>query len=227
MNSLIQNYNHLIKQVRVLELKYKRIPNSVTILAVSKRHTLESIEALHNATGHLQFGENVVQEAVEKIQTTTLELDWHFIGNIQSNKTALISRHFNFVHSIDRFKIAERLSNQRPPELSKLNVCIEVNLSSEPQKSGVPLINIEELAEELIKLPNLKLRGLMAIPEKTDNFDLQRKTFAKLYQAQDSLINSGFELDVLSMGMSHDFEAAIAEGATMIRVGTGIFGARN
>ena len=226
MNQLIQNYNRLIEQVRETEVKYNRKPNSVTILAVSKRHSLELIEALYSKTGHTEFGENLVQEAIGKIQMSSRKLNWHFIGNIQSNKTALIARHFNFVHSVDRLKIAERLNNQRPPDMPKLNVCIEVNINNEPQKSGVPLINIEELAEELTKFPNLKLCGLMTIPEKTENFDLQRKAFAKLYQIQETLINRGFNLDVLSMGMSHDFEAAIAEGSTIIRIGTAIFGTR-
>jgi pyridoxal phosphate enzyme (YggS family) len=174
-----------------------------------------------------RFGESYLQEALQKIQALAgLYLEWHFIGVVQSNKTRAIAEQFDWVHSLDRAQIARRLSERRPAGMPPLNVCLEVKLSTEAGKAGVAPADLLPLAEEVASLPRLALRGLMALPAPAEDVDEQRRAFHRVREAQESLRQRGFALDTLSMGMSHDFEAAIAEGATLVRVGTAIFGPR-
>ncbi len=195
-------------------------------MAVSKTFPATAVREAA-AGGQRDFGENYLQEALEKLDATAdLPLIWHFIGPIQSNKTRPIAERFDWVHTVDREKIARRLSEQRPETRGPLNVCIEVNVSGEATKSGVPPAAVPALARVVAALPRLRLRGLMAIPEPTADMDLQRQRFATLRELNESLVREGLALDTLSMGMSADLEAAIAEGATMVRVGTAIFGER-
>ena len=199
----------------------------VRLLAVSKTWPADSVREAA-AAGQCAFGENYVQEGAEKVDALAgLGLEWHFIGPLQSNKTRLVANRFVWVHSIDRLKIAERLSAQRDAHLPPLEVCIQVNVSGEASKSGVAPGELPELAHAVAGLPRLRLRGLMAIPEPTSNVALQRARFATLRQLRDQLNADGLALDTLSMGMSDDLEAAIAEGSTMVRVGTAIFGSRS
>ncbi|HLV19159.1 MAG TPA: YggS family pyridoxal phosphate-dependent enzyme [Pseudomonas sp.] len=201
-----------------------RDPEQVRLLAVSKTHPAAAIRAAY-ACGQVDFGENYLQEALAKQQELAdLPLRWHFIGPIQSNKTRAIATHFDWVHSVDRLKIAQRLAEQRPEELPPLNICLQVNVSGEASKSGCAPEELPALAEAAAQLPRLKLRGLMAIPEPTDDVAAQRAAFARLRELQAGL---PYELDTLSMGMSHDLESAIAEGATWVRIGTAVFGARD
>jgi pyridoxal phosphate enzyme (YggS family) len=203
-----------------------RDPRDIVLVAVSKTFPADAVRAAH-AAGQRDFGENHAQDAVAKIDALgDLDLVWHFIGPIQSNKTRSIAAHFAWVHSIDRLKIAERLAAQRPEALPPLQACIQVNVSGEATKSGVAPAEAPALARAVAALPRLQLRGLMAIPEPTDDPALQRRRFESLRDLRDRLAADGFALDTLSMGMSDDLEAAIAAGATMVRVGTAIFGAR-
>lgn len=196
------------------------------LLAVSKTWPADSVREAA-AAGQRAFGENYVQEGVAKVEALAgLGLEWHFIGPLQSNKTRLVANSFAWVHSIDRLKIAERLSEQRDVHLPPLEVCIQVNVSGEASKSGVAPADLPELARAVAALPRLRLRGLMAIPEPTSDVALQRARFASLRQLREQLNAGGLQLDTLSMGMSDDLEAAIAEGSTMVRVGTAIFGGR-
>lgn len=196
------------------------------LLAVSKTWPAASVrEAV--AAGQRAFGENYAQEAVDKAaELADPGLEWHFIGPLQSNKTRLVAENFVWVHSVDRLKIAERLAAQRPPTLAPLQVCIQVNVSGEASKSGCVPDQAGALAHAAAALPNLCLRGLMAIPEPSDDVSLQRRRFALLRQLRDRINAEGLLLDTLSMGMSHDLEAAIMEGATLVRIGTAIFGER-
>lgn len=196
------------------------------LLAVSKTFGPERIREAAEAGQHA-FGENQAQEALPKMEALRdLALEWHFIGSIQSNKTRAIAENFAWVHSVDREKVGRRLSDARPPELPPLQVCIEVNMSGEESKSGVRREGVPELARAIASLPRISLRGLMAIPEDTKDFARQRTRFRELRQLKDDLAARGFALDMLSMGMSHDLEAAVMEGATIVRVGTAIFGER-
>lgn len=198
----------------------------VTLLAVSKTFGAEAVRAAAGA-GQRAFGENYVQEGIDKIaQLRDLALEWHCIGPLQSNKTRPVAEHFDWVHTVDRLKIAERLSAQRDVHLPPLNVCIQVNVSGEDSKSGVAPDEVAALAQAVAGLPRLRLRGLMCIPEPTDDSALLRARFALLRRLRDELAAVGLALDTLSMGMSHDIEPAVAEGATIVRVGTAIFGAR-
>ncbi len=208
-----------------------RDPSSVSLLAVSKTFgpvaVIEAAEA-----GQRDFGENYVQEALEKIaavkaQRPDLDLIWHFIGPLQSNKTRPVAEQVGWVHSVDRLKIAQRLSEQRPEHLPPLNICLQVNVSGEASKSGVAPDELLALAAEVVGLPRLRLRGLMAIPEPAEDPLLQRRPFAELRQLQQRLREAGIPTDTLSMGMSADMPAAIAEGATIVRIGTAIFGKRD
>ncbi|HZX32022.1 MAG TPA: YggS family pyridoxal phosphate-dependent enzyme [Rhodocyclaceae bacterium] len=204
-----------------------RDPATVKLLAVSKTWPAENIREAARA-GQRSFGENYVQEAVEKVgQLRDMELEWHFIGPLQSNKTRLVAENFAWVHSIERLKIAERLSAQRPAGLPPLEVCVQVNVSGEASKSGCEPSEAVELCRRVAELPKLRLRGLMAIPEPVEEFEAQRRPFKQLKELFESLRAGGLPLDTLSMGMSHDLEAAIAEGATVVRIGTAIFGERN
>jgi len=205
----------------------------VRLLAVSKTFPVEAVlEAV--AAGQRAFGENYLQEGVEKIAAVARAqpappdspLEWHFIGPIQSNKTRPIATSFDWVHTVDRLKIAQRLSEQRPPEMGPLNICLQVNISGEATKSGATPAELPELARQVAALPNLRLRGLMAIPEPQTDPLLQRAAFARLRKLGEDLRAGGLMIDTLSMGMSGDMEAAILEGATIVRVGSAIFGAR-
>jgi pyridoxal phosphate enzyme (YggS family) len=204
-----------------------RRSDDITLIAVSKTKPAEAIEAAA-ACGLQHFGENYLQEALEKIETLhELDLTWHFIGPIQSNKTRPIAEHFDWVHSVDRLKIAQRLSDQRPAHLGPLNICLQVNISNEDTKSGVSADQAPELAKAITTLPNIRLRGVMAIPKPSDDPAEQAAAFEKVVTLFNTLRHTIPELDTLSMGMSQDLEAAIAAGSTMVRIGTDIFGARN
>lgn len=204
-----------------------RNPQTVQLIAVSKTQPAEALAAAY-AWGQRAFGENYLQEALDKqmLLVDLSDIEWHFIGPIQSNKTRPIATHFSWVHSVDRLKIAQRLSEQRPQHLPPLNICVQVNIDDEATKSGVSLAELPPLVAAISQLPRLRLRGLMGIPAATNHSALQRAAFAKLRNAFESLNGQGYCLDCLSMGMSGDMEAAIAEGATFVRVGTDIFGAR-
>ena len=203
-----------------------RAPASVQLLAVSKTFPATAVVAAH-AAGQTAFGENYVQEGVEKIAALAhLPLQWHYIGPIQSNKTRPITEHFAWVHGIERLKIAERLAAQRPPHLPDLQVCLQVNISGETSKSGVESAAILALAQQVARLPRLKLRGLMTLPKASEGLDAQRAPFRELRLLLEQLNAEGLACDTLSMGMSGDLEAAILEGATIVRVGTAIFGTR-
>lgn len=201
-----------------------RNPQTVHLVAVSKTQSADAIRQAYHA-GQRLFGENYLQEALDKQQELTdlPDIEWHFIGPMQSNKTRPIAENFAWVHSVDRLKIAQRLSQQRPEDLPPLNICIQLNIDDEETKSGISIANLPELVNAIKLLPRLKLRGLMAIPAATNNTEQQRAAFRKLASAA---ARFSF-MDTLSMGMSADLEAAIAEGATLVRVGTDIFGARN
>ena len=205
-----------------------RNPAAVRLLAVSKTFPLEAIRAAV-ATGQRSFGESYVQEALPKIAALEDQgLEWHFIGPLQSNKTRPVAEHFDWVHSVARLKIAERLSAQRPDSLPRLNVCLQVNVSGEESKDGCDPAQALDLAVAIAELPRLHLRGLMTIPAPTDDPTRQRRAFAALRETQEHInAEAGLELDTLSMGMSHDLEAAIMEGATLVRVGSAIFGERD
>lgn len=204
-----------------------RDEKDISLLAVSKTWPAGHVRDAA-AAGQRAFGENYVQEGAEKVDAlAALGLEWHFIGPLQSNKTRLVANRFAWVHSIDRLKIAERLSAQRDVHLPPLEVCIQVNVSGEASKSGVAPAELPALAHAVAGLPRLRLRGLMAIPEPTSDVAVQRARFAALRELRDRLNAGGLALDTLSMGMSDDLEAAIAEGSTMVRVGTAIFGSRS
>ncbi|PKO53679.1 MAG: YggS family pyridoxal phosphate-dependent enzyme [Betaproteobacteria bacterium HGW-Betaproteobacteria-20] len=198
----------------------------VSLLAVSKAQPAAAIREAY-AAGQAMFGENYLQEALDKqTQLTDLNIEWHFIGPIQSNKTQLIAQHFAWVHSIDRLKIAQRLNDARPANLPALQVCIQVNVSHEASKSGVAPDKLAALATAITALPQLKLRGLMAIPEPSHDENKQRVQFKQVRECYDALSAEGFALDTLSIGMSDDYKTAIAQGATIVRIGSAIFGAR-
>ena len=199
----------------------------ISLLAVSKTFPPDAIREAYRA-GQRCFAESYVQEALDKIAALRdIPIEWHYIGPIQSNKTRAIAENFSWVHSLDRLKIAERLSDQRPARLPELQVCMQVNISKEASKSGVAPDEAVNMAHAIARLPKLKLRGLMAVPAPSDDFAVQRRNFAKLRELRNELNRQGMQLDTLSMGMSHDFAAAIAEGATIVRIGTAIFGERN
>lgn len=204
-----------------------RDPKTVKILAVSKHQPLEKVLAVA-AAGQRDFGENFVQEGIDKIKAVNRnDLVWHFIGHLQTNKTRQVAEHFDWVHTVDRLKTAERLSAQRPPGLPPLNVCIQVNIDDEDSKSGIAPEDLPELAKAVATMPGLRLRGLMCLPAIRQDTNEQREPFAKLRRLANELNTQGMTLDTLSMGMSGDFEAAIAEGANLVRIGTAIFGCRN
>ena len=207
-------------------LQAHRSREAVRLIAVSKTQPLSAIQAAYEV-GQRDFAESYVQEAIEKVEAFhPADLIWHFIGPIQSNKTKTIAQHFDWVHSVDRFKIAERLNAQRSSEKPPLNICIQVNIDRSLSKSGVLPEELTALAKSIKTLPNVRLRGLMAIPDPADSVELQRKPFAQLHACYEQLNALGCQLDTLSMGMSSDLEAAILEGATMVRVGAAIFGSR-
>lgn len=226
MASIAENIQRLRDRVRELEGQYQRESGSVKLLAVSKTHPVEKIHQAMSA-GQQDFGENYLQEALDKIHSLGGErITWHFIGPLQSNKTRDIAEHFDWVHSVDRLKIARRLSEQRPDALPPLNVCVQVNISGESSKSGIAPDECEAFCEAVADLPRLKLRGLMAIPAPTEGLEQQRAVYRPLAETMQQLARQHESLDTLSIGMSDDHEAAIAEGGTMIRLGTAIFGPR-
>ncbi|TAJ82020.1 MAG: YggS family pyridoxal phosphate-dependent enzyme [Gallionellaceae bacterium] len=226
MTAIVSNLQAIRRSVTQASHAAARDAAGITLLAVSKTFPADAVREAHTA-GQRAFGENYVQEALQKIAALRdLPLEWHFIGPIQSNKTRIIAENFSWVHSVDRLKIAQRLSEQRPPLLPPLNICLQVNVSGEDSKSGVALEEAEALALQVAGLPHLRLRGLMAIPAPADDPAAQRLPFAQMRALLQQLNSRGLQLDTLSMGMSHDYAAAIAEGATIVRVGTAIFGAR-
>lgn len=215
------------QRIESAALQAGKLPQNIRLLAVSKTFPAEAVRAAFQA-GQTAFGESYMQEAVSKIASLAdLPLEWHFIGPLQSNKTRLVAEHFDWVHSVARAKIADRLSAARPAELPPLQVCLEVNVSGEASKAGVAPQELEALAAYVSTLPHLQLRGLMAIPAATDDIALQKQQFRTVHALLDELNRKNFQLDTLSMGMSNDLEAAIAEGATIVRVGSAIFGTRN
>ena len=227
MSAIATNLQAVQTRISTAARAAGRPPESIALLAVSKTWPLSSVIDAATA-GQRAFGENYVQEGVDKaIATVDRALDWHFIGPLQSNKTRPVAEHFAWVHSIDRLKIAERLSAQRPADLPPLQVCVQVNVSGEASKSGCHPDEALALCQAVAALPRLTLRGLMAIPEPADDEAGQRAPFRQLREIFETIRAAGLPLDTLSMGMSHDLEAAIAEGATIVRIGTAIFGERN
>ena len=226
MIGVTENYRKIQDLLAKAAAEAGRSADHIRLLAVSKTKPVEAIlEAA--AAGQRDFGENFVQEGLQKIgKCGRDDLVWHFIGHLQSNKTRLVAEHFDWIHTVDRLKIARRLSDQRPSHAPPLNVCIEVNVDAEASKSGVSPEALPALAGDVAALPRLKLRGLMCLPAIREGFDAQRRPFAALRELLESLNEEGMALDTLSMGMSADYAAAIQEGATIVRVGTAIFGAR-
>ena len=224
MSTIADNIALVSSRIRAAALAAQRDEHSVQLLAVSKTKPAEALREAYAAGLH-DFGENYLQEALGKqLELADLPLIWHFIGPIQSNKTRAIAEHFAWVHSVDRLKIAQRLSEQRPADLPPLNICIQVNVSGEASKSGCTPSDLPALASAISQLPRINLRGLMAIPEPTEDRAAQDASFAAVQRLQTSL---DLPLDTLSMGMSHDLESAIAMGATWVRIGTALFGARD
>ena len=225
MTALSDNLACIRQQITDAQARFQAT-QSVTLCAVSKAQPATAIRAAYDA-GQTVFGENYLQEALQKqAELEDCAIAWHFIGPIQSNKTQPLARHFDWVHSVDRLKIAQRLSDARPSDLPPLNICLQVNISEEASKSGASGQELLELALNIKQLPHLQLRGLMAIPAPCSNFEQQRDQFRQVRALFDQLNNHGLQLDTLSIGMSGDFAAAIAEGATLVRIGTAIFGAR-
>ena len=227
MSAIADNLQAVQARISNAAAAVGRSPESVRLLAVSKTWPLACVLDAAEA-GQRAFGENYVQEGIDKIAAVSgRNLEWHFIGPLQSNKTKPVAEHFDWVHSIDRLKIAERLSAQRPAYLAPLQVCVQINVSGEASKSGCAPDEALALCRAVAALPGLQLRGLMAIPEPTDDLQAQRIPFRKLRELREQICAAGLPLDTLSMGMSHDLEAAVAEGATIVRIGTAIFGERN
>lgn len=232
MSKIQDNLQTIGAKLEQYSKQYNRSKNDVSLLAVSKRHTIEKIREAYGY-GQRSFGENYVQELLDKNQQLEeLDIEWHFIGPLQSNKAKKIAEVASWVHAVDRLKIAQRLSDNRPDDMPPLSICLQLNISEEDSKSGIKPEELIPLALEIAALPKLKLRGLMAIPAPEDDFTKQRQVFAKVAALKNELQNSlnqhqlQIELDTLSMGMSNDIEAATAEGATIVRIGTAIFGQR-
>jgi len=227
MSAIVSNLQAVKIRIAEAARAAGRLPECIELLAVSKTWPLDCILEAAEA-GQRAFGENYVQEGVDKaIATVNRDLVWHFIGPLQSNKTRLVAEHFAWVHSIERLKIAQRLSAQRPSSLPPLKVCVQINVSGEASKSGCAPDEALALCQAVAQLPGMQLRGLMAIPEASDDSVAQRAPFRQLRQIYENIRAAGLPLDTLSMGMSHDLEAAVAEGATIVRIGTAIFGERN
>jgi pyridoxal phosphate enzyme (YggS family) len=229
MPDLSHNLHAVLQRIALAEQTAARDPHSVTLLAVSKTFPADDVRAAH-AAGQRLFGENYVQESLAKIEALAdlrASLEWHFIGPLQSNKTRPVAENFDWVHSVDRLKIAQRLAEQRPAHLPPLNVCLQVNVSGEASKAGVTPAEAAEVAHAIAALPQLRLRGLMSIPEPAETVEEQRVPHRQLRELFERLRADGLELDTLSMGMSGDLEAAVLEGATIVRVGTAIFGNRD
>lgn len=226
MNEQLERLKSVKNRIRQACLDAGRLPETISLLAVSKRHPAERIIAL-NELGIRSFGENQLQEALQKQQRLKdLGIEWHFIGAIQSNKTRAIAKHFQWAQSVDRQKLLQRLSDQRPEGLAPLNICLQVNIDREPQKAGASPEDILTLAVFAGKLKNIRLRGLMALPRQTDIREEQQASFRKVKNLFEKLKDDGHDIDTLSIGMSHDLEAAIYEGSTMVRIGTDLLGKR-
>jgi pyridoxal phosphate enzyme (YggS family) len=226
MGAIVDNLQAVRARIAAAALHAGRDPATIGLLAVSKTFGADAVIAAR-AAGQQAFGENYVQEAVDKIaQVDDPGIEWHFIGPLQSNKTRPVAEHFHWVHSVSSLRIAQRLSDQRPAGLGPLSICLQVNVSGEATKAGVSEAELPALAQAVAALPGLRLRGLMCIPAPADGMDAQRRPFARLAQMLRRLQVAGLAVDTLSMGMSDDLEAAIAEGATWVRVGTAIFGVR-
>ena len=227
MSDIAQRYQSILDKIKQSEIKFKRLPGSVNLVAVSKTKPAAMIREMAQL-GQQSFGENYLQEALQKQnELSDLTIEWHFIGHIQSNKTKDIAENFSWAHGVDRLKIARRLSDQRPKSLPPINICLQVNLEDESSKSGVDPGAVIDLAAQMTQLPNIKLRGLMSIPSPNNSFEQQRQLFNIMKNLLSQLNAGGHKYDVLSMGMTDDMEAAIAEGATHIRIGTALFGARD
>ena len=226
MTHTARNLVGVLEFIRAAEREFGRAPGSVALVAVSKGQSLEAVRAAA-AAGQRDFGENYLQEALARMDGVgNADLRWHFIGPLQSNKTRAVAERFHWVHTLDRQKIAQRLNDARPPGMPQLDVCIQVNTSGEATKSGVPPGETATLARAIVKLPRLRLRGLMALPAPSEDFAEQRSSLRTLRVLLEALRGDGFDLDTLSMGTSSDLRAAIAEGATLVRVGTAVFGPR-
>jgi pyridoxal phosphate enzyme (YggS family) len=226
MYNIEKNLKQIHQRIAAAAAACGRDPDSVLLLAVSKKKPAADIRLAYRS-GQKSFGENYLQEALQKMQELQdLDISWHFIGAIQSNKTRNIAEAFDWAHCIDRAKIARRLSEQRPPRLPPLNVCIQVNLDHESSKAGIDLAELPGLARAIDPLPGIRLRGLMSIPAPREDVAGQRQAFSRLADALKSLRQQGIDCDTLSMGMTGDMEAAIAEGSTLVRIGTAIFGER-
>lgn len=226
MIGVTENLRKIRDLLHFAAIEAGRNPADVRLLAVSKKQPLEKIREAY-AAGQREFGENFVQEGVEKIAAMDKnDITWHFIGHLQSNKTRVVAENFDWVHTIDKLKTARRLSEQRPDGMAPLNVCLQVNVDDEDSKSGVPPHALPELATACAELPNIRLRGLMCLPAIRDEPDAQRIPFAILRELAEKLRTDGVDMDTLSMGMTADFRAAILEGATIVRIGTALFGER-
>lgn len=226
MDTLAQSLDNIRTRITQIEARFQRPAGSVRLLAVTKTRPVEDLEQCL-ALGQTCFGESYLQEALPKITHLAGKgIEWHFIGPLQSNKTQAIAHHFDWVHGVDRLKIAQRLSSQRPDTLPPLNLCIQVNISQEPVKAGVSPNEVLALARQIAPLPQLQLRGLMAIPAPASDIEDQRAAFRAMHGLFDQINAQGIALDTLSMGMSDDMEAAIAEGATIVRIGSALFGVR-
>ena len=227
MTTISANLRAVRARIAAAARNSRRQPEDISLLAVSKTRPVADVRAAVDA-GQTAFGENYVQEGLEKLgELQALGLQWHFIGPLQANKTRRVAEAFAWVHTIDRLKIGERLSAQRPESLPPLQVCLQVNISDEASKSGVAPADVAALAYRLADLPRLRLRGLMAIPAPLDDYARQRDALRRVREIYEQLKNAGLPLDTLSLGMTHDLEAAIAEGSTLVRVGTAIFGERS
>ncbi|MEQ9563368.1 MAG: YggS family pyridoxal phosphate-dependent enzyme [Woeseiaceae bacterium] len=227
MIGVTENFRKIQDLLAQAAIAAGRPASDVRLLAASKRQPVSAVLEAAQA-GQRDFGENIVQEGIEKMTAASRDdLVWHFIGHLQSNKTRAVAEHFSWVHTVDRLKIAERLSEQRPGQLPPLSVCIQVNIDNEESKGGTSAEELPELAAAVAGLPNIRLRGLMCLPAIRRDFESQREPFARLRRLKDSLNDTGLDLDTLSMGMSADFAAAIHEGATMVRIGSALFGERN
>ena len=229
MIAIDQNITDVRARIKQAATLYSRESSTISLLAVSKKQPVSAIQVAI-AAGVKDFGENYLQEAELKInELREMSLNWHYIGAIQSNKTRAIASLFDWVHSVDRVSIAQRLSNQRPQALEPLNICLQINIDAEASKSGLLPEDVLEAVKQINEMPNLRLRGLMAIPAKSEDIQSTRASFARMYQLfeQAQQLSDASSFDTLSMGMSADIEPAIAEGATLLRVGTDIFGARS
>lgn len=221
------NLTQIHNDISIAEKQYNRNEGSVSLLAVSKTRSVDEIMAAFNS-GQRHFGENYCQEAIEKMEIIKQsDIIWHFIGPVQSNKTNQISKYFDWVHTVDRIKIARRLDESRPENVPILNICVQINISGEESKSGIAIDETENFINELAQFKRIKVRGLMSLPAPSDDFAEQRQAFSLLNSKFKELNQRDFELDTLSIGTTRDMEAAIAEGATIVRIGTAIFGPRS